>query len=60
MREVMNGKLHFCTKKIIAFVLLVILLCSFIGFIPMRRTALAESIVSSSDEAAIKDRKSVV
>ncbi len=50
----MKGKLHLCTKGVVAFFLILTLLLSFIGFLPMRRTALAESIVSPQDEAVIK------
>lgn len=42
------------TRGMVAFVLILTLLLSFIGFLPMRRTALAESIVSPQDEAVIK------
>ena len=50
----MKGKLHLCTKGVVAFFLILTLLLSFIGFLSMRRTALAESIVSPQDEAVIK------
>ncbi len=50
----MKGKLHLCTKGVVAVFLILTLLLSFIGFLPMRRTALAESIVSPQDEAVIK------
>ncbi len=50
----MKDKLHCYTKGIMAFILLLTLLFSFIGFMPMRQIALAESIVSPQDEAMIK------
>ncbi len=50
----MKSKSLICTKGMVAFVLILTMLLSLIGFMPMRRTALAESIVSPQDEAVIK------
>ncbi len=50
----MKSKSLICTKGMVAFVLILTLLLSLIGFMPMRRTGLAESIVSPQDEVVIK------